>query len=336
MNKIIIITPEISSDKGGIQNWMFYVEKLLKTKNRDVSYYAYKEDRFRKLFSILKGQVYILATWKMAVFIFPIIYLIPKKVIIFVHGNEVLKLNLLQRTLLKYLIKRRNTRFIANSEAIGTLFEKNTGRKVDLVQFPFMEIPKDIQFQDNNNLEVPLEFFTITRLVKRKNIENVIRAMALIKNNIPDLNFLYKVAGSGSEFENLNSLVDNLKLANCVSFVGRVTNEQKEKLYLEADYFLLPSIYDEANASIEGYGIVYIEANSYGVPVLSGDTGGMIEAVNDGVTGLHCNGSVADIYEKIMKLVEMKFDKSLLVLHAKQHDYLTQNRFIDFLESFNE
>jgi len=82
--------------------------------------------------------------------------------------------------------------------------------------------------------------------------------------------------------------------------------------------------------SIEGYGIVFIEANSYGVPVISGNTGGMKEAVINSVTGYHCNGTVLDIVDKILLAIETPFNINLIYKHALKHDYRNQLDFYIF------
>ena len=326
MKKICLISPEIGKDKGGIQNWMYYVKSLLEHKNYKIDDYIYKESKVFKLIDVYKSNVFILATWKMAIFILPSLLISKKKVFIFVHGNEILNLNIVFTSILHFLSKRKNTYFIANSEAISDLFFDITKRKVDFIQYPFMQIDKNLnKVNEKKNKNI---FFTITRLVKRKNIKNVIYAFdRLKKEKFP---FLYNIAGNGPEIDGLVKLVSSLKLDKEVKFVGKISEQQKKYYYLNSDFFLLPSIFDESDGSIEGYGIVFIEANSYSIPVLSGNTGGMLEAVINEKTGLHSTGSIEDIYHKIKKLVAMDFDSNYLYNHAKKHDFLEQTNFLNF------
>jgi phosphatidylinositol alpha-1,6-mannosyltransferase len=327
MKNIFLITPEIEKDKGGIQNWMYYTTQLLK-QLYNVSIFAYKEDKYNKLIkNYFKSDIFILATWKMSVFILPLLIITKKKVFIFVHGNEILNLNLLSKNIFIYLTKRKNTYYIANSFAVSNLFFKITQRKIDFVQYPFMDIDKNLDAQTikpKKNV-----FFTITRLVKRKNIKNVIYALDKLKKE--KISFSYNIAGIGSETKNLVKLVSSLGLKKEIKFLGKISEEKKNHFYKNTDFFLLPSIFDELDGSIEGYGIVFIEANSYGVPVLSGNTGGMVEAVIDGKTGLHCDGSILDIYNKIKILINMDFNKRHLYDHAIKHSYLEQKKFLNFL-----
>jgi len=326
MKKICLITPEIGRDKGGIQNWMYYVKKLLEYNNYDIDVYSYKDSKIFNLVKVYNGDVIILATFKMAVFVLHLIVLTKKKVFIFVHGNEILKLNIFLKGILIFLTKRENTYFIANSQSISKLFFDITNRKVDFVQYPFIEIK-------NNHCKKTKEnnFFTLTRLVKRKNIKNVIKAFSILKEN--NFNFKYVVAGIGPEFEILTKTVNELGLSNEIKFVGKVTEEEKHRYFSESNYFLLPSIFDEKEGSIEGYGIVFIEANAYGIPVLSGNTGGMVEAVEDGKTGFHSNGEVNDIVLKIKRLTEINFNIDYIKHHAQKHNYLKQEKFLNFIKN---
>jgi len=333
MKKALIVTSEFGREKGGIQNWMYYVHKLLGLNDFDIDVYAYKEDNpFRKFKQVFKSQIYLLATWKMSLFITPVLPLKKKTIFIFIHGNEILNLNRFQSFWLNYLCRQSQIYFIANSQVIAQLFSQITKREIDLVQYPFMEI---FEKQDKVKFhEIPV-FLTISRLVKRKNIHHVLFALQKLKSE--GMAFRYNIAGKGPETETLKNLVDTLSLEKEVQFLGVVSEEEKKELYKNSNYFLLPSVYDKDDGSIEGYGIVFIEANAYGLPVLSGNTGGMTEAVEDGKTGLHSDGTVEDIVQKIKKMLSMSFDDGLLYAHAQKHNYLKQQAFLDFIEkSMNE
>ncbi len=328
MRQAMIVMSEFGKDKGGIQNWMYFVQKLLSFKGWKTEAYAYKEDHLlEKLGLLLTSKVYFLATWKMSFFIFPVLLSSKRTFFIFVHGNDILRLNMFQKKWIRYLCGKSKVHFIANSKAVATLFYKEIEHNVDLVQPPFVEII-------NHNLKIKHEmkraFLTVSRLVKRKNIQSIIRALHRLKKE--GLDFHYYIAGDGEEKRDIISLVKNLSMENEVEILGRVSEDQKKSLYKRSNYFLLPSIYDAADGSIEGYGIVFIEANSYGLPVLSGNTGGMTEAVIDEVSGLHCDGSVDDIFEKITKMLNIKFDAEALYQYAKKHDFRVQQSFMNFIE----
>jgi glycosyltransferase involved in cell wall biosynthesis len=69
-----------------------------------------------------------------------------------------------------------------------------------------------------------------------------------------------------------------------VRFFGNIPDEELSKLYERADIFAMTSI--NHGQSVEGFGLVYLEAAAHGLPVVAHDVGGVSEAVADDVTGL--------------------------------------------------
>ena len=122
----------------------------------------------------------------------------------------------------------------------------------------------------------------ISRLVPRKGFDTAIRAVARIKHRRPDL--LLVIAGSGREEDRLRKLADELDAP--VRFAGRVPHDDLPKLYGCADVFTMLCRNRWGGLEQEGFGIVFIEAASCGVPQVAGDSGGAAEAVEHGGTGL--------------------------------------------------
>ena len=123
---------------------------------------------------------------------------------------------------------------------------------------------------------------TVGRLVSRKNHATVIRAVAKIAGELRDLK--YVIAGEGPEQENLRKLAEELGIADIVVFAGRVPAELLPDYYNLCDLFVLPNCEDEGG-DVEGFGMVFLEANSSGKAVIGGRSGGTTDAVVDGVTG---------------------------------------------------
>jgi phosphatidylinositol alpha-1,6-mannosyltransferase len=69
-----------------------------------------------------------------------------------------------------------------------------------------------------------------------------------------------------------------------VRFFGNLPDEELTGIYERADIFAMTSV--NLDRSIEGFGLVYLEAAAHGLPVVAHDVGGVSEAVKDGVTGL--------------------------------------------------
>jgi glycosyltransferase involved in cell wall biosynthesis len=100
----------------------------------------------------------------------------------------------------------------------------------------------------------------VGRLIKEKNVETLLRALPSVKKKFPDFNCV--VVGDGPEKNKLEKLVENLGLSENVSFTGFMENYTDIIAHMKSTkVFVLPSIR-------EGFGMVVIESNACGVPVV--------------------------------------------------------------------
>lgn len=120
---------------------------------------------------------------------------------------------------------------------------------------------------------------SLGNLVRRKGVDDIIRAVARAHN--PHLRLL--IAGDGPQKQELERLVGELSLEARVRFLGRVPDARP--LFAAADIFVLASRYIEEEGDIEGLGIVLLEAQRAGLPVVASRSGGIPEALLDGETG---------------------------------------------------
>ena len=129
-----------------------------------------------------------------------------------------------------------------------------------------------------------LRILTVAKLsqtVARKNVDGVIRAVALLG---PSVDISYTVVGDGDDRHRLEELTVELGLQGRIRFAGRVEERELLACYSEADLFILAS--KASPGDVEGFGIVYIEASAAGVPVICSREGGATDAVSEGVNGL--------------------------------------------------
>jgi phosphatidyl-myo-inositol dimannoside synthase len=119
------------------------------------------------------------------------------------------------------------------------------------------------------------------RLQKRKGFDVLIRAVASLRGVIPDV--LLVVAGGGEEDARLRALAAELGLDEHVSFLGEVSDEALRSCYQHCDVFVLAN--RQVGCDVEGFGMVLLEAQACGKPVIAGRSGGTREALLDGVTG---------------------------------------------------
>ncbi|MBN1163704.1 MAG: glycosyltransferase family 4 protein [Candidatus Krumholzibacteriota bacterium] len=123
---------------------------------------------------------------------------------------------------------------------------------------------------------------TISHLVERKGQDMVIRALPRVLEKYPDT--LYLIGGRGEREDYLKRSVRQLGLENKILFIGLVTEEDISLHYRMCDIFIMTS--RRIGNDMEGFGIVYLEAGYWEKPVIAGRSGGVEDAVVDGVTGL--------------------------------------------------
>ncbi len=126
-------------------------------------------------------------------------------------------------------------------------------------------------------------------------------ALRNLKQLYPDI--VYICVGYGEEEENIKKLVKELDLEAQVMFFKDISNDLKNALIAKSNIFVMPSIIHKK--SVEGFGIAFVEAGQFGVPSIGGKDGGAADAIDDGKTGIICDGNNLDeIYSSINKLLE--------------------------------
>ena len=132
-----------------------------------------------------------------------------------------------------------------------------------------------------------------------------------IKNLLPKFPKLkYISIGDGDERNNLEKLKEELGLKKEVSFMFKSNEQEKTSLLEQSDLFVMPSIIYKK--SVEGFGIAFIEAASYGKPSIGGVFGGEADAIIQGKTGYLCNGNDLNaLYETLLKTLENNNYKQL-------------------------
>jgi len=209
---------------------------------------------------------------------------------IFFHGNDLLRL---MARMNRYIFKRIGYSrmlnaakgFITNSRYVMELIPphyKNNKSKIILnpgVGKDFENLPIERPFMQDGCIRL----LTVGRLDKRKGIGQVLGALALLKNDFPAL--VYDVIGAGNPTE-YQQLAESLGVADRTRFHGFKSYEEVMAFFKNSDIFIMVSHASDKDKEVEGFGIVYLEANAFGKPVIGSASGGIVDAVEDGRTGL--------------------------------------------------
>ncbi len=137
---------------------------------------------------------------------------------------------------------------------------------------------------------------SVGRHVKRKGFEWFIEE---VMTQLPD-GIQYWLVGEGPETQNLHQAVGKFGLPRRVRILGKLSEEQLASVYKAADLFVMPNIAIEGD--MEGFGVVMLEANLMGLPVLAANLEGIQDVVEDGENGyLLPSGDESAFIEKILE-----------------------------------
>ena len=135
---------------------------------------------------------------------------------------------------------------------------------------------------------------TVARLSPEKDIDSLVRAMAIIREAYPS--FQLEIAGDGVCMSDLRARVRELGLEGHVKFLGQVRDVRG--VLEKSSLFILPSL-------TEGISLTLLEAMACGLPVVATRVGGTPEVVVDGETGLLVHpGSPAELAQAILSLLQ--------------------------------
>lgn len=318
MKKSLLITIDFPPKTGGVANYLSNLSEnlphdkivVLADKNvgqklhHEIKYQLIKEDLFYKFFWPRWLRTYfeakkIIQERKIEQII--ISHVIPMGYIalmlklpyfVILHGYDITlaKRSVWKRYWLKKILNKSkhiivNSNFTKN-EVLSIGIKEN---KITIVNpcpnFVKMQINETERQIIKNELDLHHKriLLSVGRLIPRKGFDKVIEALPQVIKQIPNL--IYLIVGNGSDDKRLEKLAEELGVLKNITIVRDVPDTNLPAYYSLADIFIMPSrIINKSD--VEGFGIVYLEANLLGKPVIAGKSGGVEDAVIDNQTGL--------------------------------------------------
>jgi phosphatidylinositol alpha-1,6-mannosyltransferase len=218
---------------------------------------------------------------------------LPVSYFISVHASEVLDDKRTWRRSLKYYLRYWRNAAFNRATAVFPVshYSANLIQSFGLTQKNIHVVPNGVdpqRFKPDirpNDRSQPKRILTLARLDLHKGHDCVLEALALVKSN--GLDFEYIIAGEGDEESRLRKISKRLGLENEVIFTGYIPDYELPGLYASADIFVMASREIPGRLDlIEGFGISFLEASASGLPVIAGRSGGVADAVRNGETGL--------------------------------------------------
>jgi phosphatidylinositol alpha-1,6-mannosyltransferase len=161
----------------------------------------------------------------------------------------------------------------------------NAGASPDRIALinPGVDVPNAVRPEGERSSRPTI--LTIARLEDRyKGHDVVLRALPLVRAQIPDAR--WRVVGDGPLRSALEDRARTLGVEDMVDFLGSASDQERDEELDHAHAFCMVSRLPAGRFAGEGFGIVYLEANAHGLPVVAGAVGGATDAVLDDETGL--------------------------------------------------
>ena len=207
---------------------------------------------------------------------------------------------------LKCLIKKSDIIFCLDDESVNQYkrYNYNVYKVDNSIILPQEKIEK--------KLHCPMELLFVGRLSKVKQIDEIIYAI----DGKEDMRLT--IVGDGEEYDYLTGIVEGSN----IHFVGAVNQKQVQEYMKKADALIL-------NSFVEGKPMTIIEAESYGLPIITTNVGGIGELVEFNKNAIETDGKSNTIQKAIFdigKQYEYYSEKSLEI--SKKFDYRKVNQFI--------
>lgn len=158
------------------------------------------------------------------------------------------------------------------------------------------------EYYSNNKENI---LISVGAFKKRKGFEVLIKALNIVVKEIPDIKCYIGggAAGSNDYYNKMVELAEYLDIRDNIIFFKNESDDYIKDLYKKAKVFALTLVNEEYN--FDGFGVVYLEANAYGIPVVGVYGTGAEDAINDGYSGFLAKyNNINDIAQKIITILK--------------------------------
>ncbi|MDA8698011.1 glycosyltransferase family 4 protein [Rhodopirellula sp.] len=241
----------------------------------------------------------------------------------FIHGEDinVAKTSRELITATNFVLKSAD-RLIANSNFSRNLLINDWGvaDSKTRVLHPGVDTQKFSHVKQRNARDGTLKLLTVGRLQRRKGQDTVIKALPELTKIFPDVS--YTIAGGGEDLGRLQNLAEQLGVENRVNFLGSFEDSELPSIYGAHDVFILANR-DEGH-DVEGFGIVLVEAQAAGLPIIAGNSGGTSDTFSDGETGFLID---AETCEPLVKALTTQLNtvKKRLAIGSRGREHVQKN-----------
>lgn len=136
---------------------------------------------------------------------------------------------------------------------------------------------------ENTDFEI-IKITTVSRVLKFKGHDFILKTLEQLPIKYRK-RIQWNIAGTGPYLEELKELVQTSEINSQIKFYGFIPDKDLPSFYCSNDLFVLATREAEQSTQVEGFGLVFLEAQSCGIPVIGTATGGIADAIEDGNGG---------------------------------------------------
>jgi phosphatidylinositol alpha-1,6-mannosyltransferase len=223
--------------------------------------------------------------------------LLGARSILVVHAKEVLEQPALARAAVRWADAVVTVSEFSRELALGAGAD---GERIRIIHPGVMSPPPPLPLASRPS---PPTIITVARMSDpHKGHDVALRSMARVRTRLPDARWV--MVGEGTLRDELRAAAKRRGLDGCISFPGAVDDDELGERLSSAHAFCLLSRQPPGAAAGEGFGIAFVEAGAHGLPVVAGAVPGVIDAVEDDVSGILVDPSdpdaIADALERVM------------------------------------
>jgi glycosyltransferase involved in cell wall biosynthesis len=230
-------------------------------------------------------------------------YILPIRFFIYLHGNDLVSnlRNPLWRSLFKLTLKRAEG-IVCNSSYIRDTLRKNF--RLDTPTHVINPVVRPEKFgtptspshlddlrirlrQAYNISETAILILSVGRLVQHKSFDRIIDNIPLLLTIGIDVHYI--ICGTGPCEQQLKSQAQSLRVDKRVHFAGHVPERELASYYVACDIFAMLTLWEDKDKSIDNFGMVYLEAEYFGKPIIASRLGSILDAVHHEENGLLVN-----------------------------------------------
>lgn len=202
---------------------------------------------------------------------------------------------------------------------------------IDEQQFDIAPKPQHLcqRYQLTPDQPVILTVSRLGKTARYKGYDRILHALVTVRQSIPNVRYI--LVGKGDDMPRVQNLIQELNLQDCVTLAGFVPDEELADYYHLCDLFALPS-------TIEGFGIVYLEAMASGKPVLAGNRDGAVDPLCHGKLGCLVDPQDTQaIATYLIQILNQTYPNPLLYdPHALRQEMLTRFGLSSFQKTLEQ